>query len=263
MRRSLAIAAMASLAGAAVISGYSTPALSADHQDSPSVQGEPAADINDVFTWMDGGNVVLVMTTYPDAPSGTMFSNAVQYVFHTGNAVAFTGAIPTTAANLTDVIATFDTSTPQNIQLWVGNPNSGGEYVTGNAGATGGLASADGKVKVWAGLAADPFFFNLDGFKAVVRDVEGAESMLGVDGGIPIDAFGCPTLGTTLADGLVSQLGSAPGVIGSPTNHFANFNAMAIVVSVSKSLLTTSLNNVVSVWGATYASPTAADAGAE
>src|SRR5271165_3550861 len=105
MRRTLAIAAMASLAGAAVVSGYSTPALSADHQDSPSVRGEPAADINDVFTWMDGNNVVLAMTVYPDAMTASTFSNTVQYVFHTAASLTFGNAIPSSGL---DVIATFE-----------------------------------------------------------------------------------------------------------------------------------------------------------
>jgi Domain of unknown function (DUF4331) len=263
MRRTLAIAAMASLAGAAVVSGYSTPALSADHQDSPSVRGEPAADINDVFTWMDGNNVVLAMTVYPQAPNPSTFSNTVQYVFHTGNALTFGASLPSTS-NL-DVIATFDAATPQNIQLWVGNPNGTpkGEYVTGNAGAMGGIASADGKVKVFAGLVADPFFFNLDGFKSVVTDVEQAAATAGQDGGLQFDPFGCPLLSHSISDTLVGQLGTAPGGITAAQDHFATFDALAIVVSVDKTLLATNGNSQVTVWAATYNTSTAADAGAE
>jgi hypothetical protein len=256
---------MASLAGVAVISGYSTPARSADHQDSPSVRGEPAADINDVFTWMDGSNVVLAMTVYPDAPAtGAMFSNSVQYVFHTGSAQTFGNAIPTSGV---DVIATFDSSTPQNIQLWVGNPTSGGEYVTGNASATTGLSSADGKVKVFAGLVADPFFFNLDGFKSVVTDVEGVEPELGQPldaGGIALSPFGCPMLGSGTVDTLDGQLGTAPGGINAAQDHFATFDALAIVVDVDKNLLTQAgADPMMTVWAATLNTSTAADAGAE
>jgi hypothetical protein len=249
---------MASLAAAAIVSGYSTPARSADHQDAPGVRGDPAADINDVFTWVDGNNVVLAMTTLPDAPANSQFSNSVQYVFHTGSALAFSGSIPSTSL---DVIATFDTSAPQNIQLWVGNPASGGEYVTGNAGVSAGLASADGKVKVYAGEVADPFFFNLDGFKAVVSDVEGVAATAGTDGGVQFTQFGCPILDNSQSQLLVGQLGSAPGG-GAAQNHFANFNGLAIVVSVDKSLLAVN-GKFVSVWGATYATPSASDAGAE
>jgi hypothetical protein len=251
---------MASLAGVAVISGYSTPARSADHQDSPSVQGEPAADINDVFTWMDGNNVVLAMTVYPNAMTANTFSNTVQYVFHTAASLSFLPAIPTSGV---DVIATFDSATPQNIQLWVGNPASGGEYITGNASVAAGIASADGKAKVFAGLVADPFFFNLDGFKAVVSDIESAEGELGVDGGIPLSPYGCPMLTTQQAGGFADQLGLAPNLQSPPVDHFAAFDALAIVVSVDKSLIATGGNSQVTVWGATYNASTAADAGAE
>lgn len=261
MRRSLGIAAMASLACAAVISGYSTPARSADHQDAPGVTADPSADINDVFTWMDGNNVVLAMTTYPNAMASNSFSNAVQYVFHTGSATTFQPSLPTTGV---DVIATFDNATPQNIQLWVGNPNSGGEYVTGNANVSAGLSSTDGKVKVYAGLVADPFFFNLDGFKSVVTDVEEAAATAGMDGGLQFDPYGCPELSGAVADTLKGQLGTAPGGINAAQDHFAGFDALAIVVSVDKGLLTQNgAAPAVSVWGATYSSPTASDAGAE
>jgi len=260
MRRTLAIAAMASLAGAAVISGYSTPALSADHQDSPSVQGEPAADINDVFTWMDGNNVVLAMTVYPNAMTANTFSNTVQYVFHTGNSLTFANSIPTSGV---DVIATFDSATPQHVQLWIGNPASGGEYITGNANAAAGIASADGKAKVFAGLVADPFFFNLDGFKSVVTDVEEVAATAGQDGGLTFTAYGCPQLTQAQVDTLDGQLGTAPGGITAAQDHFAAFDALAIVVSVDKSLIATNGNSQVTVWGATYNASTAADAGAE
>jgi hypothetical protein len=41
----------------------------ADHMDAPAVTAEPAADINDIFTWMsaDGANLNLVMTVFPSA----------------------------------------------------------------------------------------------------------------------------------------------------------------------------------------------------
>ena len=52
---------------------------------------------------------------------------------------------------------------------WLGTD----EYVTGDASAITGLTSADGKLKVFAGLRADPFFFNLDGFHHAEATVEG------------------------------------------------------------------------------------------
>jgi hypothetical protein len=237
------------MAGVGTIAGFSVVAQSADHQDAPGTKASPTADINDVFSWMDGNNVVLAMTTNPGAATGTQFDNTVQYVFHTGNAIA-----PVTVASGIDVIATFDTSTPQNIQLWVAKGTTTLDYVTGNAGVAAGLASADSKVKVYAGLVADPFFFNLDGFHSAVADVVANE------GSLTFNDAGCPTLSANTATALVQQLGLSP-TLGAPVNHFATLNGMGIVVSIDKTLLTTSTNALVSVWGATYSTGTAGDAG--
>jgi hypothetical protein len=226
---------LAAVASVATIIGYGATALSADHQDGPATTNEAPADINDVFTWMDGTNVVLAMTVYPAAVQGNLFSNNVQYVFHTGSAAAGLGA----TTNPVDVIATFSATTPQTIQLWVGNS----EYVTGDPSATAGLASADGMVKVFAGLRSDPFFFNLDGFKQVALDVQGAT-------GLVFNEAGCPALGTT-GPVLVKQLATAPDG-GAPANHFATFDGLAIVVSINKTLLTKGGADM-SVWAGTYA----------
>lgn len=110
MRIRNALTAMAVLAGVASVVGYATKARSADHLDSPATTATPTADINDVFTWMDGNNVVLAMTVYPAAPSTAKFDPAIQYVFHTASGTFGQ------ATNAVDVIATFDQS--QKIQLW-------------------------------------------------------------------------------------------------------------------------------------------------
>jgi hypothetical protein len=245
MRLRPALGILAAAASVATIIGYAASALSADHQDGPATTNDPSADINDVFTWMDGSNVVLAMTVYPNAMTGTQFSNSVQYVFHTASASAGLGA----TTNPVDVIATFSGTTPQTIQLWVGTS----EYVTGDPSQTAGLASADGMVKVFAGLRSDPFFFNLDGFKQVATDVKAAS-------GLTFNDAGCPALGST-GPALVKQLDSAPDG-GPPGNHFATFNGLAIVVSVSKTLLTAG-GPVMSVWGGTYSTAAAGDAGGQ
>jgi hypothetical protein len=158
MQRLHTLSAVAAAAGAAAVVAYSVLARSADHQDSPSTMAAPTADINDVFAWMDRNAAVFAMTVYPNAPAGAQFDDHVQYVLHTASTSAFSSALPVT--NHVDIIATFDSATPQHVSLWVGTS----EYVTGDASTAAGLTSADGKVKVFAGLRADPFFFNLDGF---------------------------------------------------------------------------------------------------
>jgi hypothetical protein len=245
MRLRPALGTLAAVASVVTIIGYGATALSADHQDGPATTSEPPADINDVFTWMDGNNVVLAMTTYPAAPTGAQFSNNVQYVFHTASAGAGLGA----TTNPVDVIATFDAT--QKISVWVGTA----DYVTGDASQTAGLTSASGKVKVFAGLRSDPFFFNLDGFKQVALDVQGAAA------GLTFNEAGCPALGAT-GPVLVAQLNAAPDG-GAPANHFATFNGLAIVISVDKSLLTKG-GAVMSVWGGSYATgPVVVDAGGQ
>lgn len=245
MRLRPALGTLAAAASVAAVVGYAASALSADHQDGPATTSEPPADINDVYTWMDGSNVVLAMTVYPAAPTGAQFSDNVQYVFHTASAAAGLGS----TSKPVDVIATFDAA--QKIKLWVGTS----EYVTGDASPTSGLASADGKVKVFAGLRADPFFFNLDGFKQTALDVQGAAASL------TFNEAGCPALDSNTSTALVTQLRTAADG-GAPVNHFATFNGLAIVVSVDKTLLTAG-GAYVSVWGGTYATGPIGDAGGQ
>ncbi len=210
-------------------------AHSADHLDSPATKADSTSDINDVYSWMDGNNAVFIMTLYPNAPSTALFSNATQYVFHTTSYAAY----GTTSNHNYDIICTFTgTTAPQTTTCWGGN----NEYVTGNASTTG-ITSASGKFKVFAGLRSDPFFFNIDGFKATVAAVEAA-------GALPTNDAGCPTLAPATALALATQLATAPDG-GPPADFFATFNALAIVVSIDKSLVTSG-GSVVSVWGGTY-----------
>jgi hypothetical protein len=230
------------LGGAALAVGYQGSALSSDHQDSPATLAAPAADIADLYTWMDGGRVVLAMSVYPSAPAGAGFDPHVQYVFHTasGNALGST-------SSSVDVIATFDED--QLLSLWVGTQ----EVVLGDASLTSGLESADGKVVVFAGPRADPFFFNPGGFGAAVAGLEQAT-------GTSNDA-GCPSLGSGVASTLVAQLArGADG--GAPANDYATQNVLAIVVELDASLVTQG-GPLFSVWAGTYAAGTAGDAGGQ
>jgi hypothetical protein len=213
-------------------------ALAADHQDGPAATADPSADITDVFAWMssDASKVNLVMDVFPFATGTPLFSNTVQYVFHTSSRPSF----GTTAAASINVICTFDTA--QTISCW-----AGAEYVTGDASSTTGLSSASGKLKVFAGLRNDPFFFNLDGFKATVADVTAAK------GALTFDSNGCPELDGPTSTALVTQLASAPDG-GAPQNHFLGANLLAIVIQVDKSVLTAG-GPLVSVWAATHVAP--------
>jgi hypothetical protein len=239
-RRTLAIAATACAASAATICGAARPALASDHADSPSVVNEPSADINDVYAWMQGTNIVLAMTVTPnaqpiaaDGAAGSEFSDAVQYVFHTTSQMSF-GAATVLPEN---IIATFDAN--QNISVWVGTD----DYVKGATGTNAALVSLDGKLEVFAGLIGDPFFFNIDGFHNAVATVESLESSL------TLDPSGCPLLTDDQAALLRTQLTTAPDG-GTAVDHFATFDALAIVISVDKSLLTKG-GPIVAEWAST------------
>jgi uncharacterized protein (DUF2164 family) len=158
-------------AAAAVALTSPKPVYSADHKDAPATIADPASDINDLFTFVDGGRFVMAMTITPFAASTAKFSTATKYVFHTQSGTKF-GEYKKSE----DVICTFDAT--QKISCWAGTD----DYVTGDASAATGLSSASGKLKVFAGLRADPFYFNLQGFKDAVAAVEGKAASLTFDG---------------------------------------------------------------------------------
>lgn len=213
-------------------------AKSADHLDSPATKADGTVDINDVFAWndADGKSVALVMTVTPAAPKTALFSDAAQYVIHTSNGTDYPVASPEY-----NIICTFSgTTAPQTAQCWAGT----NEYATGNADSASGIASADGKFKVFAGVRADPFFFNLDGFKATIADVEGAA------GGLTFNDAGCPALDAGVAGFLGAQLSHAPDG-GPPADFFKTLNTLAIVVKIDKTLVN-GTGPILAVWASTH-----------
>lgn len=222
----------------------------ADHTDAPTAAANHMADITDVYAWntSDAMKVNLVMDVSPGDPGTRTFDNTVQYVFH----VSSTSAIDSQTRTETKVICTFTSDT--DAQCWVGTK----DYVKGDPSAAGGMTSADGKVKVFAGRRADPFFFNLNGFKDTVAAVVVAAG----SGSIIPDGAGCPTLDAATAGFLRGKLTEGPQgagthvpCSGSSANCFADLNVMAIVVQVDKTLLNEGSNKVLAVWGSTHAAP--------
>lgn len=228
----------ASAVGVAVVS-LAPRARSSDHQDGPQARLDPAADIADVFAWMssDGAKAYLVMDVFPFAPAtagAAKFSTTAQYVFHTQSRPSLTAP----AASSTDVICTFDAA--QAISCWVG----AADYVSGDASATQGIASASGKVRVFAGLRNDPAFWNKKGFTAFGAYVHGNF------GAIAVDPAGCRALSTTQSTTMVNLLKS-DGQGGPPADAFAKTNVLSIVLAVDKALLTTPGAAVLGVWAST------------
>lgn len=136
----------------------SSIAFAADHLDAPLVQNDPAADINDVYTFVnpdDPGELILVMTVNPIANAATRFSDVVSYRFNVDND---DGSAAITCS-FSQVDPTF---LSQNFECNA----SGGESVTGPLGTT----QTNGALRVFAGLRDDPFFFDLGAFNQTVAN---------------------------------------------------------------------------------------------
>jgi hypothetical protein len=220
--------------GLVLVSAPGYRAGAADHADGPAASADPSADITDVFAWTsaDAAKLYLVMDLVRNATSASKFSDSVQYVFHTTSRAKF-GDPPSPEV---DVICVFAAS--QKIQCWAGKT-----YVTGDASDVAGIMSADRKLRVFAGLRNDPFFFNLAGFKETGKDVANAASSL------TFDPAGCPQLDAATASALVTQLKTAPGGA-PPVDNFAHFNVLSIAIALDKSLVTKN-GPIVGVWGST------------
>jgi hypothetical protein len=211
-------------------------AIAADHTDAPGASADPTADITDLYTWTDKGNVVFVLNVAPLAAADAKFSDKVQYVIHTESSSAFGKP-----GQKSDIIVTFDAA--QKASVWIGDKG----YVTGDASATTGLESADKTFKVFAGLRDDPFFFNLAGFKDTVKTVEGAA------GTLQLDAAGCPNINAGTSKVLVTKLSTDPDSVppgGPAKDFFAGKNVLSIVLSIDKTLLNAG-GPILSAWAST------------
>jgi hypothetical protein len=224
---------MAAIGGACLVTAVITPRLaqSADHRDGPAVKTDPSTDINDVFTFNDGSNTVFAMTVFPVAEATSKFSDAAAYVFHTESAAAYG-----TTSNPLDIICTFDAA--QKISCWAGD-----EYVTGDASTAAGVASANGKLKVFAGRRADPFFFNLEGFNDTRAFVLANAGSLTFD-----PATGCPT--DVPFQEVLNRLQGTDGGTKDAGDFFQSLSTLAIVVSIDKALVTKG-GKLVTVWAST------------
>lgn len=206
------------------------PARAADHADGPAATADPTSDIDDVYAWMspDAADLNLVMTLGRDVPASFQLSDQVQYVFHTSSRASY-GA---PAGPEFNVLCEFDRA--GRASCWAGNEL----FVAGDASSTSGIETRDGRLRVYAGVRNDPFFFNLRGFQDVARTVGTVAPSLS------FDAAGCPQLDAATAGALVRTLGTG-------RDDFLGLEAFAIVVSIDKTLVTRN-GPIVSVWGSTH-----------
>lgn len=226
---------------ALAIASVGPSAIAADHLDGAGVMKDPAADITDIYTWVEGGKLVLVMNVSPLATPDAKFSDAIQYAFHVESSDGF-GMSGTSK----DVVCQFDAA--QQIQCWVGAPGGNvDDSVKGDASNKAGLKSESGKINVFAGLRADPFYFNLEGFKDTVTTVEDAVAA----NAITFDGAGCPQLDVNTATTLIGMLKGTNKGQGAAVNFFETVNVLSIVLELDESLVTGG-GKTVAVWGSTH-----------
>lgn len=230
----------------------------ADHIDSDTLASAPLAmgDINDVYAWMsaDGSKVNLVMTVSPADPGGRSFGPGVQYAFHVTSKVGLPEDVVAKPASgvTTNVICTFPALATA--QCWVSGAAGTKDYVSGDASNTAGTTSSSGKLRLFAGRRSDPFFFNLQGFRA------GAAQLNTFRGSVATNGAKCPAITTVNAGTVRTTLATTQTTATTPcpanqADCFANLNVMALVVQVDKSLLNASGNTILSVWGSTHMVP--------
>lgn len=234
------------------------PGHAADHIDSDTLAVAPLAlgDINDVYAWMssDGSKVNLVMTVSPADPGGRSFGPGIQYVFHlTSKAGSAADVVARPASGVTTtVICTFPSTTTA--QCWVNGGSGVKDYVSGDASNTAGTTSSSGKLRLFAGRRSDPFFFNLQAFRA------GTAQLDTFRGTVATNLANCPAVTPTNA-GIVRTTFAATQTTATtpcPANQadcFANLNVMALVLQVDKSLVNAENNTILSVWGSTHMVP--------
>lgn len=230
------LAALAGVAGLAAVAVLASRGQAADHVDSPTLAANPMADITDVYAWMTGSNLNLVMDVSPVDNGTHSFGPGVVYVFHLTSKQGL--GVATTSGTETRVICKFASGI--SVECWVVAGNTTKDYVTGDPSNTAGVTSILGKVKVFAGRRSDPLFFNQTGFNAAIT------AFLGQSTGMP-DGAGCPKLMTP------GQASTVRTALTTGSDDFATTNVMAIVVQVDKSLVNTTGNTTVAVWGSTHA----------
>jgi hypothetical protein len=199
----------------------------ADHRDSPSAVAEPAADIADIFAWTtaDTSRINFALTV-----PAALFSDAVQYVIHVESAPAY-GESGTEV----QIICTFEVD--QTLACWVGNA----DYVTGDASSEVGLSSSSGRIRAFAGVRDDPFFFNSSGFRTTLNIVNAAAPDLDFDGA------GCPILDEATSNALINSLSDN----GEAVDNFAGMTAGSLVLQIDADLLTGG-GQILAVWASTH-----------
>lgn len=138
-----------------------------DHFSGPAVIADPASDITDFYAFLSPerpGNLVLIMNVFPLASPQALFSDALTHRFRLRPLTRTGGAVTVGAAEYA-IDITFDDATTGAQQGRIVFPD--GRTATFTAGAP---FERDG-VRVFAGLASDPFFMDVEA--AIRTDMSG------------------------------------------------------------------------------------------
>ena len=215
-------------------------AWGADGADGPRATAEPAADLGDLYAWLspDAKKLNLVVTVWPAAPESAALSPHVQYVVH----VRSGPAIRKTSKEIPILCQTADAG----LECWVGDT---GWHVRGDASKREGLASSDGRVRVFAGLRDDPFFFNRVGFERFVERVKSWRDDLAPRR----DGAGCTEFSQVQSDTAWYLL--QRGVDDNPPiNDYAGQRVIAIAIEIDAAIVSPG-GPILGVWASTRRRP--------
>lgn len=210
MMRTTALHAARAIAGATLCLVGCTAVQASDHLDTPSVIGDPRADIGDLYAWTspDGKRLNLVLDIV-----GHTFSDKLDYVFHIDSGKRFGHTTATT-----DIVCRFRSGTDASCSV-------DGEEAQGNPGDPKGLESAHHRFRVFAGPRDDPFFNNVKGTRAAYDKARAA-----LDAGARRDSAGCPAFDAATVRSIADEWRHTQG--GPAKNLLAGWTTSAIVVSI-------------------------------
>ncbi len=226
---------LAKLIGVAVVAGslsVSVSVMSADHAESPGADADPAADLADVFIFPspEGGNKTVGAITFGGRPAPR---SRIDASFYCDRNVLYTFNIDRADPN-----GNFDNVPDIQIFARLGTNSSGAcglqlENVPGAGGTFSGpieqVLTSSGGTKGFAGLRNDPFFFDGEGYTALVNSFA--------------------------ADGQTGDLVASFGLNNRPRrDSFANRNVSAIVFEMVNDALAPPVQGArpkVRVWGTT------------
>jgi hypothetical protein len=230
MKKNISAVLVVALSGAALFSFHSVRA--ADHGDSPTASNDAAADLNDVFLFLDpndNNRVILEMTMHgfivpSEAVNMGIFDPKLVYRFlieGTGDAVPDAKIDITFALRTTTSVGQVATVRMDQGATKVFEFNAPASNPSLNAAPPPQLVTTDSSsgVSFFAGEVDDPFFFDIPAFSRFTAAVRA----------------GTPNPAAAFIRG---------------RDSFAGYNTMSIALSLPKALLP-SANNVVGVAGVT------------